>query len=236
MNTTVLDKRATEARGSSDTAARILDAAEKLFAEHGFDGTSMRLITSVAGVNLASVNYHFGSKEGLFQEVFRRRLTELNMHRLAMLDRAEAAAGGAPLKPSAVLEGFFGPALDMAADTEQGGHTFMRLLGRTYTEPAEFVRKFMADEYAQVVARYTDALYRSLPDVPRAEIMWRFHFMMGAMSYAISGADSLELVTGRFDDDPALLKPRLAAFLLGGLRAPLPDGHGMRNEPARQID
>ena len=214
---------ADDSRAGADTAERILDASEWLFAEHGFDGTSMRMITARASVNLASVNYHFGSKEALFQEVFHRRLAELNRQRLEAINRMEADAGGAALKPSQVLDGFFGPALEMAADTEHGGHTFMRLLGRTYTEPAEFIRKFMAVEYAEVVERYTAALYAALPEVPKAEIVWRLHFMMGAVSYAISGIDALALLTGHFDDDPALLKPRLTAFLLGGLRAPLPE-------------
>ena len=208
---------------AGDTATRILDAAEYLFAENGFDATSMRMITTRAAVNLASVNYHFGSKEALFQAVFKRRLAALNSQRLAALSRMQDEAGDAALKPSQVLDGFFGPIMDMAADTEHGGHTFMRLLGRTYTEPAEFVRTFMAVEYAEVVERYTAALYAALPDVPKAEIVWRLHFMMGAVSYAISGIDALALVAGRFDDDPSLLKPRLTAFLLGGLRAPLPD-------------
>ena len=218
-----MPQAAAESRSASDTAERILDASEWSFAEHGFDGTSMRMITTRASVNLASVNYHFGSKEALFQNVFHRRLAELNRQRLEAINRMEAEAGGAALKASQVLDGFFGPALEMAADTEHGGHTFMRLLGRTYTEPAEFIRRFMAVEYAEVIERYTAALYASLPEVPKAEIVWRLHFMMGAVSYAISGIDALALLTGHFDDDPALLKPRLTAFLLGGLRAPLPE-------------
>ncbi|MBP8265275.1 MAG: TetR/AcrR family transcriptional regulator, partial [Zoogloea sp.] len=103
-----------------------------------------------------------------------------------------------------------------------GGYNFMRLLGRTYTEPNEFVRQFLAEEYAECVERFLAALYRALADVDRKEILWRFHFMMGAMSYAIAGTDALQLVTGRFDDeDPSGLAPRLMSFLLGGLRAPL---------------
>ena len=90
-------------KNSPDTASRILDAAEALFMEHGFDGTSMRMITGQAGVNLAAINYHFGSKEGLFQGVFRRRLTDLNRRRVAELDALEAEAGGAPLKPSRIV-------------------------------------------------------------------------------------------------------------------------------------
>ncbi len=127
-------------KNSIDTRSRILDAAESLFMEHGFDGTSMRLITGQAGVDLAAINCHFGSKELLFQEVFRRRLTDLNRRRISVLDALEAEAGGAPLKPSRIVEAFFGTALRMAADVEGGGHTFMRLLGRTYTDPNDFVR------------------------------------------------------------------------------------------------
>lgn len=105
-----------------------------------------------------------------------------------------------------------------------GGHTFMRLLGRTYTEPQAFVRKFLAEEYAECVEHFLAALYRALPEVDRNEILWRFHFMMGAMSYAIAGTDALQLVTGKFDDeDPSRLESRLMSFLLGGLRSPLAD-------------
>ena len=209
-------------KAAGDTRSRILDAGERLFMEHGFDGTSMRMITSQAGVNLAAVNYHFGTKELLIQEVFRRRLTHLNQSRLAALDQLEAEAAGAPIKPSRIVDAFFGTALRMAADVEGGGHTFMCLLGRTYTEPNEFVRQFLAEEYAECVERFLAALYRALPEVDRNEILWRFHFMMGAMSYAIAGTDALQLVTGKFDDEnPFRLAPRLMSFLLGGLRAPL---------------
>lgn len=208
---------------SGDTSGRILDVAERLFAEHGFEATSMRMITSQAQVNLAAVNYHFGSKEALFQDVFRRRLTQLNAERMVLLNHLEGGAPDAVLKPSQVLEAFFGPALEMAADVAGGGRVFMRLLGRTYTEPSQFIRQFMALEYAEVMDRYTVALYRALPDVPVSEILWRLHFMMGAVSYAISGIDALALLSDQIDDDPVMLKSRLSAFLLGGLRAPLPE-------------
>ncbi len=206
-----------------DTRERILDVAEALFVEHGFEATSMRMITGRAGVNLASVNYHFGSKEALIQEVFRRRLTWLNQARLSELESMEQEANGAPLKPHQIVEAFFGVSLRMAADTERGGHTFMRLLGRTYTEPSAFVRQFLAEEYAAVVPRFKLALFRALPDVPPEEILWRFHFMLGAMSYAIAGTDALQLVAEHELDekDPGALARRLMPFLLGGLRAPL---------------
>lgn len=218
-----------EARATTDTRERILDAAERLFMESGYEGTSMRMITGAAGVNLAAVNYHFGSKEALLREVFRRRLAWLNRERLRLLDEMEVQAKGEPLKPSAILEAFFGTLLHMGTDESLGGMTFLRLLGRTLTEPADFIRTFFAGEYAEVVDRYKRALFRALPDVPHEEIIWRFHLMLGAMSYAIAGTDALQVVTGceldLNNDGPRAaeqLAARVMPFLLGGLRAPLP--------------
>lgn len=215
-----------ETTAASETNARILDVAERLFMEHGYEGTSMRMVTSEAKVNLAAVNYHFGSKEALMQAVLRRRLAILNQERLRVLDEAEAATGGAPLKPSQIVDGFFGTLLRMAEDESKGGRTFQRLIGRTLTEPAIFIRTFLAEEYADVMDRYKAAFFKALPDVPKAEILWRFHFMLGATSYAIAGIDSLQLVTDidtAEDEDTQVHKlvPRLMSFLLGGLRAPL---------------
>lgn len=213
---------------NGDTRERILDVAERLFMEHGYEGTSMRQITGEAAVNLAAVNYHFGSKESPMQEVFRRRLDWLNEERMRVLDALELAAAGQPVKPSAIVEGFFGTLLRMGDDEALGGMTFLRLLGRTLTEPSEFIRTFLAHEYQVVVDRYKEALFRALPDVPKAEIVWRFHFMLGATSYAIAGTDALRLVTDwQIEDEDAMerlehLAPRLLSFLLGGLRAPLP--------------
>lgn len=216
---------------SADTRERILDVAEKLFMAHGYDATSMRLITGAAGVNLAAVNYHFGSKESLMQEVFRRRLAWLNKERLRVLAELERKAGDKPLKPSQIVDGFFGTLLRMAQDDSRGGTTFLRLLGRTLTDPSDFIRTFLAAEYKEVIERYKAALFKALPDVPKAEIVWRFHFMLGATSYAIAGTDALRLITDwQIEEEDAVdrldrLLPRLMSFLLGGLRAPLPQFH-----------
>ena len=220
-----------------DTRERILDVAEHEFMSHGYEGTSIRMITSRAEVNLAAINYHFGSKEGLLREVFRRRLAWLNSERLAVLDALEEQANGAPLKPSQILEAFFGTLLRIGEDEARGGMTFLRLLGRTLTDPSEFIRAFFATEYTDVIDRYKLALFRALPDVPKAEIVWRLHFMLGAVSYAIAGTDILKVITGHELSDISgqetggssdnrseakRLSQRLMPFLLGGLRAPLP--------------
>ncbi len=213
---------------ANETRTRILDVAQALFAAHGFEATSMRMITGEAGVNLAAVNYHFGTKDALVQEVLKRHLRPLNGRRIQALDAAEAAAGGAPVKPSAIVESFFGSPLELAAGSD-AGREFMRLLGRTFTEPSPMIRDFLVTEYEEVVGRYRDAFCRALPAVPVEEILWRLHFMLGAMSHAVAGVDSLQVLTGVKVDEPDAMQrmaPRLMSFLLGGLRAPLPGPDG----------
>lgn len=167
------------------------------------------------------------------REVFRRRLSWLNNERLVVLDALEQQANGSPLKPSQVLEAFFGTLLRIGGDESLGGMTFLRLLGRTLTDPSEFIRTFFASEYSGVIERYKQALFRAVPDVPKVEIVWRLHFMLGAMSYAIAGTDLLQVLTCFEADDVSAkdsghmsearrLSERLMPFLLGGLRAPLP--------------
>lgn len=208
----------------ADTRSRILDAAEVLFMAHGLEATTLRQITAAAQANLAAVNYHYGSKDALIEAVFRRRLNGLNEECLRALDKLEAEAGAEPVRPSPIVEAFFGAALRLAADDVSGGATFMRLLSRTYTEPTESIRRFLASEYTEVVRRYREALFRALPDTPRDEILWRLHFMLGAMAFAVSGTDALNLLgAGRLEaSDAETLRARLMSFLLGGLRAPLP--------------
>jgi hypothetical protein len=132
------------------------------------------------------------------------------------------------LKPSQIVDAFFGTLLAIAEDESRGGMIFLRLLGRTLTEPSEFIRAVLMDEYAEVLERYKQALFKALPDVPKAEIVWRFHFMLGATSYAIAGTDALRVITDwQIETEDSAdrldrLLPRLMSFLLGGLRAPLP--------------
>ncbi|SHI45290.1 TetR/AcrR family transcriptional regulator [Pollutimonas bauzanensis] len=212
----------------SSTRNTILDAAEQLFAQQGHDNTSMRQITAAAGVNLSAVNYHFGSKDGLVHAVFERRLTALNQERLALLDELENEAQGQPLKPSLIVEAFFGPLVRHASGASPGEKAFVPLLERSMSDPGGFIRSMFVDEHTGVIERFKHALLKSLPDVPEEEIVWRFHFMLGATSYAISGTEVLRLAMGWPEPEPGdgdgaqKLLARLMSFLLGGLRAPLP--------------
>ena len=205
-----------------ETRTRILDAAEELFMQHGFEATSMRLLTARAEANLAAVNYHFGSKHALIEAVFRRRLDPMNAARLAALESLEAEAR--PAEPERIIRAFVGESLRMIEDTKNGGRNFIRLLGRTYTEPAKPVRALIGQLYAPVMARFKSAFERALPHMPREEVVWRMHFMFGTLSYTLAATDAVQLIAGFKPEDrhdARLLEDRLTAFLAAGLAAPL---------------
>lgn len=219
-----------------DTRARILHSAEALFVEQGFTATSLRMITARAEVNLAAVNYHFGSKDELIGEVFQRHLRPLNAARIAYLDRLEAQAQEQPLSVEQVVEAIVVPVLQVSRDPIKGGARFLRLLGRAVSEQDETLRALLPEHYAEVVARFKRAFAAALPHLPEAEIVWRMHFMFGAMSYALAGDDTLKLI-GTCDaegaDDAEAVIGRLLPFLTWGFNAPV--GTGLR-ELAAGVD
>ncbi|MEO8038148.1 MAG: TetR/AcrR family transcriptional regulator [Betaproteobacteria bacterium] len=212
-------------RGSPETKDRILAAAEALFMEQGYGSTSLRAITAKAKVNLAAVNYHFGSKGSLIRAVFDRRLGPLNQARLDHLRRLEREADGQPLAPEAVLEAMIAPALQLSRDPLQQGAAFLRLLGRALSEPAETMKDVLPNHYREVVLRFKEAFVRALPHVPEQELIWRMHFTFGAMAYAMAGNDALQLIAtcdAEGASDPEAIIRRLVPFLAAGLEAPLP--------------
>jgi AcrR family transcriptional regulator len=208
---------------SADTKTRILDAAESLFMEHGFEATSLRSLTTAAGVNLAAVNYHFGTKEELFQAVLTRRLDPMNQERIELLQRVERDAAGRTLSCEKILFAMLIPALKLARDEKRGGKNFLRLLGRAYADPAPFIRHFLSAQYGEMIGLYKEAFLKALPHLSRQELTWRLHFVMGALSYTLAGTDALKLfaqmtAVEQYDDE--LLLQRLAPFLVAGLKAP----------------
>ena len=212
------------AKPPHETRTRILDAAEELFMLHGFEGTSMRLLTSSAGVNLAAVNYHFGSKDALIEAVFRRRLDPMNAARIAALDKLQAEAGGRALSSALVIRAFVGESLRMIEDAKGGGRNFIRLLGRTYTEPSKEIRALIGQLYAPAMERYKAAFEHALPQMAREELVWRMYFMFGTLAYTLAATDTVQLIAGCKPEDrydARLLEERLCAFLAAGLSAPI---------------
>jgi AcrR family transcriptional regulator len=210
--------------GSAATKQRILDVAERLFVERGFSSTSLRMITTEAEVNLAAVNYHFGSKEGMIEEVLKRRLAPLNRERVAALDELEASSATPP-EARAILKAYISAVVKVSRDPTEGGFLFLRLLGRAFTEPNEIVKRQMQQQYDEVARRYRRAFTRALPQLPEQELIWRMHFMFGAIAYAMAGIDIMQIVAScelKDVNDFHALCERLVHFLSAGLQAPVP--------------
>lgn len=211
-------RRSVAAAPASDTRTKLLDAAEVRFALEGVDRASLRSITQAAGANLAAVHYHFGSKEALVREVLARRLNPLNQRRLELLDEVEAKPGIPAVHD--VVRAFVRPALEMVQQ-ERGGHDFARFVCRTFSDAGDEFRGIVLDQFREVVERFTAAFERALPGLPRDELFWRFHFMVGSMVHTAGlGFLAERLSNGLCDpDDLEGVTAKLVGFLAGGLSA-----------------
>jgi AcrR family transcriptional regulator len=205
----------------TDTKEKILDTAERLFAAHGFAGTSLRAVTKEAEVNLAAVHYHFGAKEDLLRAVLDRVVVPVNRERLERLGQLEAGSGGEPPPVEGILEAFLAPGLRSIRDLGERGVIITRFLGRSYTEPSEMVQALVRQQFGEVRQRFTEALGRALPRLPEAEVHRRFKLVVGVLTYIQADASW----TGEYADDLSDVDgmvSRLVAFLAAGLRAPVP--------------
>lgn len=203
--------------GSTRTA--LLDAAERLFAEHGVDAASLRAITGEAGANLASVHYHFGSKEGLVRAVFRRRLEPVNRERIARLDRLEEAMETPPLED--VLTAFVAPVLHMSQEAGEAGRGFAQLVSRTLAGADPHLRHLILEEFEEIKRRFFAAFRRALPELDRDELLWRVHFMIGSLAHAAGSSHLVaEISGGKVDtSDVSATIERLVRFSAAGMRS-----------------
>lgn len=204
-----------------DTSQRILDVAEQLFAEHGFEGTSLRDITQTAAVNLAAVNYHFGSKEGLFQAVCLRRLSPLIADCLTELERVEQQL---LLQVEGVVMSFIRPCLRLSKDPSRGGILFVRLLSRILLENHRTLREILSREYSIFIQRYGQAFSRVLPALSTEDLAWRMHFAFSVVFHAFAGNDVLKIFTKSqvvSARDPEMIVSHLLPFVVYALGAPL---------------
>lgn len=204
------------------TRENIMGVAERLFAEQGIGGTSLRSIMEAADVNAAAIAYHFGSKEDLIREILKRRLGPINDERLKRLDQLEAQSRNRPLSASQILEAFLEPPLRLATDKTPGGEFFIQFLGRIFVEAGEDFQPLLQEHFGEILRRFPVALKRSLPEVSRAELSWRFFFMLGAFAYTMMNRSLVTWISGgrcNPNDTKTVLR-QLVAFANAGLTGP----------------
>ncbi len=196
---------------------RLLDAGERLFAAHGWNGVSIRTIAAEAEVTLSALNYHFGEKENLLAEIFAARAAPIAAERMRLLAAIEAE--GAPTL-EAVIEAFLRPALTISS--QFGGEAFIKLRARLATEPEGFSRRILARAFDPSSRAFVAALQGLLPALPAADLAWRFHFLLGAMVYTMANPGRIQSMTNNAcdpgDTDSALRN--LVPFAAAGFRLP----------------
>jgi AcrR family transcriptional regulator len=215
------------------TRDRILDAAERLFAEHGYDGASLRAITAQARVNLAAVNYHFRSKRALMRAVFARRLEPLNQKRLALLETCVAARANGPPDLERLVEALVAPPFRMGEQSRGEAAALRKLMGWVLVDPGVQIERVLEEQFHEVALHFVSAFRRALPGIPPEELFWRIHFSIGALASVLTGAPFLKIASGgRLDtSDVEGAVKRLVAYICGGLRAPLASGKRRRRGP-----
>lgn len=206
-----------------DTKERILDSAQRLIGDQGYAATSLRHIIGEAGVNLAAIHYHFGSKEDLLDAIIARKAGMVNKERIDLLERVEAEPGSGHLSLDRVLEAWFIPMAE-AADQDPG---FVRVMGRLMAEG--LLPVIVEKHFRKTAERISDALQRALPHLPPEEFRWRMHFMLGAMAHTMCGRNEITGLGGDTHDFRGRID-RLITFLKGGFLAPVsPTGRSEAN-------
>lgn len=218
----------------SDTREALLDAAEKLFSEHGIQASSLRMITQQAGANLAAVHYHFGSKEGLVKAVFSRRLRPLEEERFRLLEACDLGGGVAGQGLEQVIRAFVAPVIRRMREAPGEEHPFVQLVGRVFNEPGEEVKSILVQEFKPTADRFLTALRELLPHLSEEELVWRFHFLAGGMVHTAS----CRKMIARFSEGrcaastPEEMLRFLVTFMASGLRAPATAVVDLQGEPA----
>jgi len=221
--------RKKEAQSAASTKDRILDAAEILFASEGFHCTSLRTLTQKAGVNLAAVHYHFGSKEALAQALMERRLAPLNRQREEQLARVLATARSEqrPAHSEDILRAFIEPTITFG-DSGTGPRHFVAFVGRIMMEPDNGLRSIFLQRIRPLFARFFAALRETLPEVSEQALFMRLQMTIGMLSHVMCGIDRF---TGREPElpFPPGVKPAsssnelceiMLAFVVPGLEKP----------------
>lgn len=198
---------------------KLLASAEKLFAERGFNGVSVRDVAGAAGVNSALVAYYFGNKCGLLSAVYLRHCKPLNQERMRLLREYNRAPGGPALEQ--ILEAFLRPALAISPGSD-GQSEFTRLRAILSGENSTLLEEVIKENFDRPAQLFIDALAHCLTHLRREDVFWRFHFMLGTLYHTGTHAFRLRSLSGG-SCDPCGAEDclrQLIPFLAAGFRSP----------------
>lgn len=228
----------TKVESGALTRQRLLEAAEELFSDQGFDRVSVRDITDRAKANVAAVNYHFGSREGLVEQVMARYIDPINEERLARLDVMEKKAGKAAVPLEEVLDAFVRPFATQVRKSELSERLFFKLMGRVCGDQAAKLPAGVEAGFVKMLARFQRAFARSLPGMPEEELIWRIHFTVGAMIHTMAHAETLHRFTHGASGDPTMeqILSRFIRYAVAGMREGIASDEGKKKGPQGEFE
>lgn len=214
-------KKGVQSHGVDDTKERILVAAQKLFAEQGFESVSLRQITAQALANVAAVNYHFGSKEALIDEVIIQHTLPIMKERVRLLDEAERQFQIGVVPVEVILDAFMRPFLTVMQEAGESRKLFCKFMGRCMTDRSDKIPAEALRIAQRVMKRVTTMLSDALPDVEVEVLTWRLHFCFGVMAHTLMHEDTLNTVSKGVSGEPDFetTLQRMIDYCKGGLKA-----------------
>lgn len=203
--------------GVSEVRNDILDAAEDIFSSLGYAGTSLREVAQKAKVTQALISYYFGSKFGLFEQVFLRRSAPISQERI---ERLEGLRKKGKASVTDIVRAFLLPTLSLRASPQ--GRAFLRLQARLHTEPPEISYELRTHAYGDSTRLYVEALRKALPRLGELDAYWRVTMMIGTYLYAFSDTHRMEEMAppGTYDpSDVESIIDQVTRFVVGGFEA-----------------
>ena len=222
----------------SGSKRKLLDAAEVLFAEKGFEAVSVRDITQVAKTNVAAVNYHFGSRDGLLTLVMMRYMVPVTEERLARLESLEKKWSGKSIPLEELIDALVRPLVGQVRKSDLSERLFYKLTGRIFAEQGNGLPPQIEDQFRQVAERFTRSFAKALPSVPAEDLAWRIHFVIGGMIHMLTHQEILFRVSGGASGTPTMeaTLSRFIRFAAAGLREGVVTEETVKKGPQATFD
>ena len=217
---------------------KLLDAAERLFAERGFDSVSIRDITEAAKTNVAAVNYHFGSRESLMSWVMVRTMAPIHEERLARLDGLERKWSGKGVPLEEIIDALIRPVIGQARKSGLSESEFYKLVGRTFAQQGDGLPKEIEEQLTVVNDRFMRVLAKALPAVTADELGWKIHFLLGSLIHLLTHQELPQRqVRGRLGEvSMEAVISRLVRFSVAGLRDGIEPASDAKRGPQELFD
>ncbi len=208
-----------------DTKTKILNSAEELFADQGFENVSIRAIINKASVNIAAINYHFGNKDELIFAVVKRRIMEVNNFRATGLEALQDEYQQKAIPVKKIIHAFIYPAFKHSNSDQKNGSRFLQLMGRIMSNTYPNLKSRVFEVFDPIAQDYLKELIKAMPQISAEEVSQKFYFTIGSMAHILLNHAETDCIKKSYTAERSLMKTAedLIEFCSGGFQAMSPD-------------